>query len=371
KMITYEWDSYDEKIKTSRRDFTIHFRKDEIAQYHHDLTSKSKSVPGYVIEHLLKTTSATSIQVLWTEDVPGASKYTEAVYRAERNGKDKPEVKYNKELLKLLEFKSLQAAVDAVPKTAKKARKSRGKIAEGNIMGYSIRTSYNDVYTTSSSFPLSQGGTYIQVDYKKKEYKSDGKDINAYNIGRLASFLGGSLYGFTEFRMKKLGSEWVPLLTAAKAKVDEELKNISVADLNNAGLASNYLFGYHMSNISQLSQPEYRDMLTAGCPLTAYIDESTKVSALLNKYKSLIPILQYFDMPVEEAADRRYNSNLKAAPNCKLALLYKAVKDRYPLMSQLSAGDDDRCKAIIEYINLIDNKIEQESQNVLQLTGTG
>ena len=323
-------------------------------------------MPGYIIQHLLEDSAYSHVQVIWTEDEPSSSDYTEAAYRAERMGKPKLEVTYDKDLMKLIGLKSLQDVIDSTPKSAKKKRKSRGKLAEGNIMGYTVDTSYGDVKISSTSFPLSQGGVFIQVDYKNKEYKSGDKDMHVNWIHRLKQFLGKDLTGFTEFRMKKLGPEWVPLIDAVKEKTQEELKNVSVSDLNDAGLASNYLFDHHMANLSQLA--EYRDLLEPSSPLRKYIDESEKVLILLRKYVDLVSILKYFGEKVSDAIRQRYNTDLLAAPKCKLALLYVAVKDRYPLVGQLTMTDDKTCKAIAEYINLIDNKIEQEY--VLQLTGT-
>ncbi|KKN58907.1 hypothetical protein LCGC14_0547090 [marine sediment metagenome] len=372
KMTAYTWDAWDDKIKTARRDFTINWRKADVLLLHHDI--KSKSVPSYVIEYLISNskedaTPIKSVQVVWTEDEPTSSKYTEAVRRAHNYKHDAPVVKYNKDLLKLIGFKSLKEAIDSVPKEKKKQRKSRGKIVEGNIMGYTLSCSYNSIDTVSTSFPLNQGGAYIQVNYKAKEYKSSDKYLAPIDISRLKTYLGETVVGFTEFRVKKLGDEWVPLIVAAKAKLDEELKNITVYELNNAGVSSNYLFEYHMNNLERLRGDRFRDKLE-GKKFVEYIDESKKITELLAKHLELVPILKFFGIGVQGAVDNQYNTNLKADPNCKLALLYNAVKDRYPLLRHLRTNSDETCEAIVEYMNLIDNKIEQEKQNVFQLTGT-
>ena len=371
KQTSYTCDPYNEnnKVKTSRRDFTIHWRKDNIDLYHHDI--KQRSVPGYLIKHLLETTTAKTIQVLWTEDVPSSAEYATAVSRREYSKMPAPVVKYDKDLMKLMGYKSLQAALDSVPKEAKKQRKVRGKIADGNIMGYVVQCHYNDVGIASASFPLNQGGTFIQVDYKHKLYKSCDKHLSPKEICMLAEFVGGSIGGFTEFRMKKLGDEWIHLFTKVEEKMKLELKNVSVQELNDTADATNYLFEYHMMNISRLARKDYRDMFNDDSPLAAYIDESNRVKELRTKYKYLMPILKLLGKTVKEGVSYRYSTNVNVAPNCKLALLYKEVKDRYPLMSQLSTQEPAHCKDIIDYMNLIDENIKQKKTPNLKLTGTG
>lgn len=376
KQTSYTYDSYDDKVKTSRRDTTITWREpDEVHLYHHDLKTKSKSVPGYAIKYLLETTAAKVIQVLWTEEVPSSTDYANAVFRAKHNKHAEPDVTYDTDLMKLMGYRSLQAAIDSIPKETKKQRKSRGKIADGNIMGYTVNTQYNEVVITSTSFPLNKGGTFIQVDYKQKLYQSGDKGMSQAQICMLSNFVDTTLSGFTEFRMKKLGDEWVPLLTKAKEKMEAELKVVSVQELNDAADATNYLFEYHMSNIHNLSKKQFRTMFGVDSPLAAYIDESNRVKELqrkYSKYKYLIPILSFFGEKMKQPVDYRYNKDVKVAPNCKLALLYKSVKDRYPLLSQLSSDGDANCKAIIDYMNLIDRDIKRnETANTLKLTGTG
>jgi hypothetical protein len=361
-----------DEVKSSRKDSTLHFLNSKIGLYHHDLISKS--VPGYLVKHLLENLEA--VQVVKTEDLPTSPEYLEAIERATRNNKPMPTVSYDKDLMQRIGFKSLQAVLDAIPKEKiERVYKPRGKVADGNIMGYNIDLSGGEIISTS--FPLAQGGIFVQVDPKTKEYKSNGRILTLSQIRMLKNFLGvASIVGFTEFRMQKLGKEWQPLLDVAQAKLLDKKKadNIVVEEINENRRASHYLFDYHMEDMRGLKNATFRDKLSAGSLLSKYIDESQRVVTLVNKHHDLLPVLTFFGEKIEDEAGSKYSAYIKTAPQCKLAKLLKEAQERYPLIKNLRSVDNSELLSVIEYINLIDAKIEREKTklacNAMQLTET-
>jgi len=361
RLLTYTYNKYKKKVSCSSKDSKILFRDSSNLLFHFDLDRKS--IPSNFIKRLFNTTDCTSIQVLWTEDNPSSTKYQFAKNRAEFKKDPAPKVEYNKDFMKVLGFKSLQEAFDKAPKEQKARRQTRKKAEDGKVMGYNLTVRYNKIIAEPSAHDNKQGGIYITVDRKDKTYLSGDEQLTTNMVYGYKNYLDKPIIGFTKFKEKKLESNWVKLLDAVKAKVEKDIFGTSIEEINKANIASNYIFRHTYPYITSLLA--YPDKLNDNSILKEYIEESLIVEDINILYKNIIPVLEKLGYSITSPVFSEYSVDLKIDTNCKLAKLRKKVLERYPLLSCIRYVDD--YEPAIDYINMIDEKVGQES-NFLKLT---
>jgi hypothetical protein len=391
KVVTYTWDSYDEKLRSSRRSTDIAFMNERTKLLKHDC--KSKHVPGYAIVHILEGNYDT-VQVISTHTPPHDKDYWEQKVRAEKAAKEladqkmvlsedkykaklkhlpaMPKVEYDMKLLGLLEVESLQAIIDTIPKEKKKRSVTRRKKEEGHILGYTLTYSSRSIQHSSTSFEASQGGLYIKVDYKNNTCYSGDKVLAPGTYSRMKSYLGSpEVVGFSPTRVAKLGSQWKPLHEAVDEKIATDLQTMSVDTMNEAAKNSHHLFKFNSNGISLLSKEKFLALIEdKESPLVKWIARSTHFQKVCEDAKALKYILDVYNKDgLKLIAPRERNYGFRAQPGCELELLHKEAIKRYPLLMQISVHKDEGALDLVNYINLFDSQ-RAATPVALQPTGT-
>lgn len=364
KVVNYAAHSSEDRVVSSRKSTLLNFIDKNNVIYHNDL--KTKTIPRYLIEALVEKSPLT-IQIVTTQNPPSSSQYIKELQYAEKNDTDKPEVKYDLDILKLIGAKSLQAEFDLIPKVERKAkvRKSIGKTAEGHIKGYKLCYSYNEVRSTPTFFPKTQGGLYIVVDPKEKATTSGDLWIDS-RFSFIKDLLKKEIVGFSLFREKKLGSEWVPVHVALKEKLEEYNKEITVDELTQLSKESNFRFEFYLPG----SLATNVGRIDSCSPLAKWINKSKEVQEQIGKYKYLHTLHSIFGTHIDHIpAYKPYDSNVKhLAKATEMGKLCQETLARYPLLNKI--GDiAQNIEHVISYINMIDEKLTEN--NVVQLKPTG
>jgi hypothetical protein len=391
KVVTYSWDSHDEKLRSSRRNTDIGFMEERTKLLKHD--TKSKHVPGYAIAHILEG-PYDSVQVISVHTPPNDKDYWDQKIRAETQSKDLedskkdltddeykhkkkylpkvPTVEYDMKLFGLLEIGSLQAIVDSIPKEQKKRSVTRRKKEEGHILGYILNYSSKSIQHTSTSFEASKGGLYIKVDYKSNECYSGTKLLSPTVYSRMRSYLGSpEVVGFSPTRVEKLGPQWKPLHEAVDAKIAEDLQAMSVDTMNEAAKNSHHLFRWSSNGINILSQDKFLALIEdRESPLVKWVERSAHFAKIVEDATPLRNILDSYnkdDLKLTTARERNYG--YREHQGCELDLLHKEAIKRYPLLMQISVHQDEGALNLVNYINLFDSQ-RVATPVALQPTGT-
>jgi hypothetical protein len=310
---------------------------------------KENQVPRYIIEHLFSVNSTlTCIKVICLADVPDCYSYTSRIEKGETIL-----VEYDWKLLSLLEIKDLNTVVADIPK---KARKVREKTPENTIPCYNL-TDYDVVNTTVTN---DSSGVYLEYDYKTRKlfFSDTSKEVPKWiNFSYLNQLAGQKIYAFSKTKIKKLKSNWIPLNTALDLKIKE--LGLTESFLNDLSENSFYIASYNLDHylVSKLSGKQNNLNLNDSSIFKEYLIESEKIQNSINlyyKYYQLLIDLGKAKLIIPNST-RIYNQ-LPRSANCKLKLLKTQVDKKYPLLRYISPNLS--IEPIIEYINLIDKKIE-------------
>ena len=371
KLRTYSIHPYNNRIVCNRRENNIYFRNSDTILLRFDRPTKSQSVPTKCIDQLLAKDGIKRVQIIWTNKIPTTSEYENACELASRRGLSKPVVDYDENLIKLLNFGSLQKEIEKLPKVTR-TRKQRSKNINDNIDGYNIFSDYNGFKIKSKSFKIKEGGIYVSVDYKSKTCKTNGKILTTNALNALQRFLGPDqkICGFTQFRIdkikkKKLDTIWISLYDAVKEKVEEYLskEKITVDKLLESREQSNWLCNLHFSNIQSWI---INSNLNNDHIIIQYLEKSNELNAFNNKHFSIVEVINYLGIKCIPEIPSIYNVDNNKQSNCELAILYKKIDDKYKLLKFIRNSYSLECKeAITDYIKTIDEnfKLKENTKN--------
>jgi hypothetical protein len=216
------------------------------------------------------------------------------------------------------------------------------------------------------------GGVYIEVDYGRNRYISG--DLLVYKYEQLRDFntlLGTQVVGFTGTRAKKLSSQWVPLKKAFENKLQEIQKEVSFQGLKELSISSNWLCRFRLHHLVMQSSfaAEANRILSNQSLFLKYVNESKTIEAAINKYKPAIQVLHVRgEIKQDELpATDRHQVSRESYDDTPLCKLYQEVLARYPLIQAVSHHGIglDELRGTIDYINLIDQRVEQATQNAV------
>jgi len=361
---TYYWDTDDNKL---RKDTTpvVEFLTDTVL-YLHDI--KHKHVPRYLAEYLVITKNQKRIQVVALRDVPYSVDYHNAVTRAARNNKPKPKVEYEKKWLDLLGFKSLNAELQAMPKSARKKRKGGGKLKkeDNHILGYEIQADYanNTGFSTeSTSFDPEDGGYYFQVDLKTNSVSSNGNFITFKKVGSVITaahkLLDGAVVAFSKARVNQikrhnLDKHWKPVWPALTKAVQEKSDAYDWDAYDEA--VKNYHSSWRWHNEGFRWLPKRFSEVDPESPLVKWYNKSLEARKIIDNDRELrymarnILKKDFLDPP-----NSRYDIKNQKSECCDL---YREARKRYPLLWSLDSHgspEDSKYDAIVHYMNTMDN----------------
>lgn len=366
KMYTYE-NEYDEirllrgKYNNNLREVKFLDDETETLIYHND-RFKGR-IPRYVVNHIFEQNpNLHYVQVILTPDEP-----------TDRRGqKQTPE--YNFELLKLIGAKSLKE-IDVKPSQAKtKTKTSKPKVKKDKniIGGYTLFTDNGKIQYLSSTFKKDDSGIYLKVDYTSNVYYTEDVCLTAHKFNIVKSFLDKEIYGFSEAKIKMLGSGWITL----KQAIIEAVKNktIDSEKFKSKCNDSHFLYNYRFENIDWIFSDTYIDQINNSL-LEKYATESKSVKEYLAEMESCIKVISMFDFldkkyPSLEPASK-YSISRNKKPTGELGKMYMKIKKTYPLLPYISERDwhlsateqKERKEAIIAYINSVD--IEESENEIL------
>lgn len=362
---TYFWDTCDNKV---RKDSTvsIEFLKEETVLYVHDI--KHKHVPRYLAEYLTHSKNQQRIQVVALRDVPYSVDYHNAVKKAVAKNEPKPEVKYEKKWLDLLGFKSLDAELQAMPKSARKKRNGGGKLKkeDNHILGYEISACYNNnagFSTEPTSFDPEDGGYYFQVDLKTNSLSSDGNSIApkrvSTTINAAHKLLDGVVVAFSKARVDQIkrhgfDKDWKPVWPALVEAVKEKSDAYDWDTYNEAVKNHHHSWRWYAENFRRLHL--YFDKLDPNCHLVKWFQKSKETEAIINNDGELRHMARnILKKDFRDPPKHRYD--IFKAEDSECRDLYREAKKRYPLLWMLEghlSSQDEKYEAIVHYVNTVD-----------------
>jgi hypothetical protein len=361
---TYYWDTFDNKVRKENT-ASIEFLKDTVL-YVHDI--KHKHVPRYLTEYLTHSKNQKRIQVLALRDVPYSVDYHNAVKKAVAKNKPKPEVKYEKKWLDLLGFKSLDAELQAMPKSAHKKRNSGGKLKkkDNHILGYEISACYDNntgFSTESTSFDPEDGGYYFQVDLKTNSLSSDGNNIApklvSTTISAAHKLLDGVVVAFSKSRVNQIkrhgfDKDWKPVWPALVEAVKEKSDAYDWDAYNEAVKNHHHSWRWYAENFNLLAR--HFDKLDPNCYLVKWFQKSNETKAIINSDGELRQMARkILKKDFRDPPKSRYDISKAEDSECRD--LYKEAKRRYPLLWMLDkyvSNQDKKYEAIVHYVNTVD-----------------
>lgn len=352
KLTTYKRDRGG-KIRAQHWSYDISY-DDKIRIYHNDKTQES--VPKKFINHIFAADlNLQQVQVVSTPKEPTIMEYQNLV----KQGKAPP-IEYDMEFLKIIGAQPLSTIV--IPKI-KKPRKKR-EVSSGKISAYSLSVVSNKLHCTITEVD-NDGGVYVDVDYKTKVYKSGDLVLKeGHKLNLINEFLGKTVYGFSDTRVKKLYSKWIPLDKAIANRIAELGSEISEQDILDNCANSNWLFQYIYDNLFSL-RTMTKQIKSEKSLFAEFMQESQKVEQIISKYRPFIYILQ-MTKNIDGPTSDKYIRDSAKHTNCKLYKLQKAAKERYDLLDLISAHSPDQLAKVINYINLVDESYEK-TVNVVEL----
>lgn len=345
KLTTYKKDRVG-KIKAQYWSDGISY-DDNVKLYHNDKTPES--IPKKIINYLFaENPSWGTIQVISTPKEPSNSEYQNLVKQNKT-----PIVEYDMDFISVIGAKSLSSVV--IPKV-KKPRKKR-EISTGKISAYTLSMDRNKIQCTVTEVD-NAGGIYIQVDYKTRAYTSGGMTVGEnVNLSILSDFLGQTIHGFSDTRIKKLVDKWVPLEKALNDKIAALKPEITEEDIVENCANSNWLFQYSYDDLCGIKS-HIAAIKSEKSLLAQYANESQKVEQVLNKYKPFIYVLKLLKN-IEGPVSDKYRMDQNKYLDSKLYKLHKAAKERYEMLDMVSHVQHDEYVKVINYVNLVDENVEK------------
>lgn len=232
----------------------------------------------------------------------------------------------------------------------------RIKAADGNIMAYSIsESSRGSLELNVQEIINDTGGVYVEVDYVQKSLTSNGKALLFSELSRMANILEVStgdyghkrIYGFSKTRVKKLSSNWIPLETAIKDKVNEILKQYPLDTLKKAAVSGNHTFD---SVFSLSSIKDSLINLDDSSLIKQFMLKSEQINEYSKLYNNLYPILKWLDIDCTNT----YVSDLET--------IAVEAAAKYKMLSFMGYGYSGRVEEIIRYIKAVDFYDEAEKK---------
>jgi hypothetical protein len=336
--MTKFWMKYGE-FKTRRTAEKINKLDDKILVI---LNEDEKSLPRRGIEALIEDSSNpyTVVEVITCPKAP-----TSREYRQYMGWYPDHKVEYKLEVLDRYRIGKLSAY--PMPKGRKGGGTGRRKAADGNIMGYTFWENRNSNICTNSKEVPNDGGVYIEVDYKEKTYKTNGREITQYRTLRsLEGFIDEKVIGFSKTRVKKLDSSWRTLEEAVIEKIEEQLEDVTFEELREAKFSGEYSFSdkfYRLNRITEkLDVFEHQD----GAMVT-YITSCNEIAETKKIANSIWNVLSWLDYDTSSPG------------KIPLAALHRKVVATYKLLPYLECYNmkTETYKEIVRYINLIDAEL--------------
>lgn len=339
--------------------YLFEWQKPNFTAYINDITNEE--LDKHYIEHLFSIhPTSKHICIISTPSKP-----TTAAYEEKKHGIPT----YDVELIKFFNFPTISSIT--FPKKPKKTKKN-ANLAPTHVNAYKIITGRDSMVCELLNLE-DKGGVYIEVDYINRKYHAGILEVSDPNLfKRLKEFLGVEIYGFTQTRAKKLKKHWIRLDNAIDLQVKKELGNISIDDLKEMMLASNWCLdsrskSEHMLKLEKLVKP------------TSIIGQLFKVNKEIKdaifKHSNLISTLML--LKKIDKADLNSDGTIRYwLPDQKdktpLGTLRQAYKDKYPLLDHLlrtSYQSYNECteaqymQKVLTYIKIVDEAEEVKLQN--------
>lgn len=305
-----------------------------------------RAVVNYIFE---QDPTLRTLRILTTPDVPSSADYQNLVEK-----KKVVDVKYD---FPLLELFNIPKFVDIkLPKKQPKAR-IKGKADYTTILAYELDVLNNGNVGVSIKEIDNQGGVYVEYDWEKRTFQSDGQALpDDFKLSIVESLLDQKLWAFTPTRTSKLHPNWKPLFKVlaekfAELKVDETQIIEDAAESNDL---FKYVFGdtalFHLDDRKMASLDE-------NCLIKKMYLESKRIEKSITDNKKILYVLrelkgQKFQGPHYESWTRLRG----ARHQTKLSRMANDINNIYPLLNYIKSfeASDILQRKIIDYIKLVD-----------------
>ncbi len=239
--------------------------------------------------------------------------------------------------------------------------------ATGGTSVYTVTKAYRwqgDTYRRSdrweklTSFDITTGSQVYVTVVRGEAYLDDAttKNINTHNLQQIYKYLGVDVYGVPKRSVGKVGSQWVTLVDAVKAKYDEMIANIKVDKLGKVADDTDYILSYKYSQLKFLSDAANVSKLATDSLLKEYIDKCTSAQAA----QHAVMKLEQFEVMLERSGIHTVIKRTKDTYDFKR--MCAEVENMYPLLSMLQGWGKNASQknAIIEYVNMMDSRNQKK-----------
>lgn len=318
--------------------------------YHLDKVDKiDRAVVNYIFE---QNPNLTRLRILCTPEIPSVAEYQNLIDKGET-----VDVKYDYSLLDLFSLPKLSDI--KVPKKQPKAR-IKGKADFTTILAYELSELQNGHMGVSVKEIDNQGGVYIEYDYEKRVFESEGQNIPSnMKLNIVRELLGQRVWAFTKVRISKLHPGWKPLFKAIQDKLTE--LNLDENKIIEDSANSHDLFEhvYHYTVLSKFNEVTIK-LLPDDCPIREMFVESKRIQKSIIENKKFLYVFKelkkmIFDGPFYDSFSCR-----KTRGAGVLGQLANKIDSKYPLLSYINGHrhydvkGDIVLDATIDYIKLVD-----------------
>lgn len=353
-----EWAKISVYYKHNKKVIHSHTRNDEQLRgddpisaklYHLDKIDKiDRAVVNYIFE---QNPTLSRLRILCTPEVPSAAEYQNLITKGKTVN-----VKYDYGLLDLF---SLPKLTDVkVPKKQPKSR-IKGKADYTTILAYELSELQNGHMGVNVKEIDNQGGVYIEYDYEKRVFESEGQSIPTnMKLNIVEGLLGQKVWAFTKARVSKLHPEWKPLFQAIQAKLTELKLDENKIMEDSANSHDLFEHVYHYTVLSKFNDVTIK-LLPDNCPIKEMFLESKRVEKSIVENKKFLYVLKElkkmtFEGPFYDSWSRR-----RTRGTGTLAQLANKIDSKYPLLSYINGHGGDTKRDIvldmaIDYIKLVD-----------------